>query len=93
LDPIFFRPVHNVCLDKISADKTFGSNLTKKSCILSRGYTFDSIVLKLGQNVYLGEISVHFQHGRVRSKRESLVTLTKILFVLILIGLTFLQLC
>ena len=37
--------------------------ILEKPCVRSRGHIFSPIIMKLGQNVYLDEISDKFENG------------------------------
>ena len=46
--------------------------ILEKPCICSRGYIFSPIIMKLGQNVCLDEMSDKFESGSCRVKTRSL---------------------
>ena len=50
-----------------SKTRTLGQIL-EKPCVCSGGHIFNPIIMKLGQNVILGEISDEFENGSCRVK-------------------------
>ena len=52
-----------------SKTRSLGQILEKKSCVLSRGYIFSQILMKLGENVCLDEISDKFENGSFQVKK------------------------
>ena len=46
--------------------------ILEKPCVHSRGHIFSPIIRKLGQNVFLNEISDDVENGYVGSKTRSL---------------------
>ena len=42
--------------------------ISLKPYVLSRGHIFNPIIMKLGQNVFLNEISDEFENGSCRAK-------------------------
>ena len=46
--------------------------ILEKPCVLSRGYIFSPIIMKLGQNVRLDKISDEFEMGHYGCKTRSL---------------------
>ena len=54
-----------------SKSRSLGQIL-EKPCVRARGHIFSLIILKLGQNVCLDEISDEFENGSCQSKARSL---------------------
>ena len=51
--------------------RSLGQNL-EKLCVCLRGHIFSPILMKLGQNVFLDEISKQFENGSCWVKNRSL---------------------
>ena len=53
----------------VSKTNSLGQILKKRRCVCFRGLIYSQILIKLGQNVCLDEISVNFENGSFPVKK------------------------
>ena len=59
-------------MDHVGSKTRSLGQMLEKLCVCSRGHIFSPIIMKLGQNVCLDEISDEDKMGHVRSRTRSL---------------------
>ena len=82
---VFSSPEHKVlrvsyCDIAVSGIHRASSVINFLPCVRSRGHVFSPVIMKLGQNVYLHEISYEFENGSCPVKNYVTRSKLKILF-------------